>query len=58
MTYTLRFLPDVEDDAISGYSWYETKASGLGEDHPSFIKQFIMSLDVACSGAFLMPFIS
>jgi hypothetical protein len=26
MTYTLRFLPEVEDDAISGFSWYETKS--------------------------------
>lgn len=32
MTYTLRFLPEVEDDAIDGYSWYETKSPGLGED--------------------------
>jgi len=29
MTYTLRFLPEVEDDAISGYSWYEAKAPDL-----------------------------
>lgn len=42
MTYTLRFLPEVEDDAISGYSWYETKASGLGEE---FLRMFY-----ACAG--------
>ena len=23
MTYTLRFLPEVEEDAIVGYRWYE-----------------------------------
>jgi toxin ParE1/3/4 len=32
MTYTLRFLPEVEADVIAGYSWYETKSIGLGED--------------------------
>lgn len=32
MTYDLHFLPEVEEDAISGYSWYEGKARGLGED--------------------------
>jgi toxin ParE1/3/4 len=30
MTYTLHFLPDVEEDAIHGYSWYEVKLPGLG----------------------------
>jgi len=42
MTYTLRFLPEVEDDAISGYSWYETKSPGLGEE---FLRMFY-----ACAG--------
>jgi hypothetical protein len=42
MTYTLSFLPEVEDDAISGYSWYETKSPGIGED---FLRMFY-----ACSG--------
>src|SRR3990172_3164433 len=32
MTYTLRFLPEVEEDIIGGYVWYETKSPGLGED--------------------------
>ncbi len=27
MTYELRFLPEVEDDAIAGYLWYEGKSS-------------------------------
>jgi hypothetical protein len=30
MTYTLRFLPDVEEDVMVGYTWYEEKAPGLG----------------------------
>ncbi len=32
MTYTLRFLPEVEEDVIAGYAWYEEKAIGLGEE--------------------------
>lgn len=32
MTYTLRFLPEVERDAIDGYFWYEEKEKGLGEE--------------------------
>ena len=32
MTYTLRFLPEVEEDVIGGYVWYETKSPGLGEE--------------------------
>ncbi len=37
MTYTLRFLPEVEEDAIAGYAWYEDKAPGLGEE---FLRMF------------------
>jgi len=32
MTYCLRFLPEVEEDAFSAYEWYEEKAIGLGEE--------------------------
>ena len=42
MIYNLRFLPEVEDDVIAGYSWYEEKAKGLGEE---FIRVFY-----ACAG--------
>lgn len=37
MIYTLQFLPEVEEDAINGYVWYETKSLGLGED---FLRMF------------------
>ncbi|ETX08648.1 type II toxin-antitoxin system RelE/ParE family toxin [Candidatus Entotheonella palauensis] len=40
MTYTLRFLPDVEEDIMEGYTWYEEQASGLGED---FLRMFYAS---------------
>ena len=42
MTYTIRFLPEVEEDVIAGYAWYEEKAPGLGEE---FIRMFY-----ACAG--------
>jgi len=42
MTYTLRFFPEVEDDAMSGYAWYETKSAGLGDE---FLRMFY-----ACAG--------
>jgi len=32
MSYILEFLPEVEDDVIAGYIWYEIKSHGLGED--------------------------
>jgi hypothetical protein len=28
MTYALRFIPEVESDAINGYIWYEAKSRG------------------------------
>ena len=40
MTFDLRFLPEVEEDVISGYSWYEDKARGLGEE---FLRIFYAS---------------
>jgi toxin ParE1/3/4 len=40
MTYILRFLPEVESDAINGYIWYEAKSRGLGED---FLRMFYAS---------------
>jgi len=42
MTYDLRFLPEVEDDVIAGYSWYEEKARGLGEE---FLRMFYASVN-------------
>ena len=42
MTYTLRFLPEVEEDVVAGYAWYEEKSPGLGEE---FLRMFY-----ACAG--------
>ena len=40
MTYVLRFLPELEEDALAGYAWYEEKATGLGEE---FLRVFYAS---------------
>jgi len=40
MTYNLRFLPEVEEDVIAGYVWYEGKSPGLGEE---FLRMFYAS---------------
>jgi len=37
MTYTLQFIPEIEEDAINSYLWYESKSRGLGED---FLRMF------------------
>ena len=37
MKYALRFTPEIEEDVISAYAWYEHKSQGLGED---FIRIF------------------
>lgn len=50
MRYKLRFLPEVEDDAWDGYTWYEDKAAGLGED---FLRTFYACADDIVSSPFL-----
>ncbi len=52
MTYTLRFLPEVEEDVISGYEWYERKSSGLGED---FIRMFYVYASEISRSPLLYP---
>lgn len=42
MTYTLHFLPEVEEDVFNGYAWYENKSTGLGEE---FLRIFYASAD-------------
>ena len=40
MIYEIRFLPEVEEDVMSAYSWYEEKVRGLGEE---FLRAFYAS---------------
>ncbi len=42
MTYSLHFLPAVEGDVLSGRTWYENKACGLGEE---FLRVFYASCE-------------
>jgi len=42
MTYSLHFLPEVEEDLMSGYVWYDGKAPGLGEE---FLRIFYACAD-------------
>jgi hypothetical protein len=51
MKSTLRLLPSVEEDAVSGYRWYEGKAVGLGDE---FLRMFYACLE----GIKRNPFIS
>ena len=37
MTYLLRFVPEVEEDAVAAYLWYQEKAPGLGDE---FLRSF------------------
>ena len=32
MSFSITFIPEVEDDAIHAYVWYEGRSKGLGED--------------------------
>jgi hypothetical protein len=42
MSHEIRFLPDVEEDVVAGYIWYERKAPGLGEE---FLRMFYACLE-------------
>lgn len=37
MTYVPRFLPEVGEDAIAAFAWYQEKAQGLGDE---FLRTF------------------
>ena len=39
MKYTLEIHPEVEDDALIAFNWYESKSIGLGEE---FLRVFIV----------------
>ncbi len=52
MTYGLRFLPEVEEDVIGGYVWYEAKSQGLGEE---FLRIFYASASEITRNPLLYP---
>jgi hypothetical protein len=52
MTYTIRFLPEIVDDTIAGYQWYEAKSSGLGEE---FLQVFFACTQEISDNPLLSP---
>ena len=52
MNYSLRFLPELEEDILNGFAWYEQKALGLGED---FIRLFYACSEELPRYPFLYP---
>lgn len=42
MTHSLRFLPEVTEDLLAAFEWYEAQAESLGEE---FLRMFY-----ACAG--------
>jgi len=52
MNYMLRFLPEVEEDIFIGFSWYEEKALGLGEE---FKRMFYSCVAEIARNPFLYP---
>jgi hypothetical protein len=50
MIFDIRFLPELEEDLFTGYSWYEEKAHGLGEE---FLRIFYASSNYLTRNALL-----
>jgi plasmid stabilization system protein ParE len=50
VTYTLRFLEEVEDDAHSASTWYEERHTGLGDE---FLEAFFESARQITAGPLL-----
>ncbi|MBA7577802.1 hypothetical protein ES708_19657 [subsurface metagenome] len=44
MTYSLRILPEVEEDVVAGYKWYEEKSPGLGEEFLRMFYAYVVEL--------------
>lgn len=54
MTYSLCFLPEVEEDVIGGYLWYEVKSYGLGEE---FLRMFYACAEEIPRNPLLYPIV-
>jgi toxin ParE1/3/4 len=52
MTFTLHFLPEVEEDVVAGYNWYERKTRGLGDE---FLSVFYAAAERILSNPLLYP---
>jgi toxin ParE1/3/4 len=54
MTYVLRFLPEVEEDAVAAYAWYEKKSQGLGSQ---FLRAFYVCADEIARTPLVSPIV-
>jgi len=54
MTYSLSFLPEVANDAITGYDWYEDRSTGLGND---FLRLFYANANEIPRNPLLYPIV-
>jgi hypothetical protein len=52
MTYRLRLLPQVEQDVLAGYEWYDQKTQGLGDE---FLHMFYSCISGALRNPLLRP---
>ena len=52
MNCTLRFLPEVEDDGVAAYTWYEKNVPGLGDE---FLRTFYTATEKLVENPFLYP---
>lgn len=52
MNYKLRFIPEIEDDLITGYKWYETNSKGLGEE---FLRIFYANVSEIYRNPLIFP---
>ncbi len=41
MSFSMKILPEVEDDAVNAYMWYEAKSLGLGEEFLSVFYTYL-----------------
>ncbi len=52
MKWAIRFVPEVEEDVLQSYSWYEMKSFGLGEE---FLRVFYGCVNELAGNALIYP---
>ena len=54
MTHDIAFVPEVEEDVMAGFTWYEQKDRGLGEE---FLRLFYACVNEIPRNPFLYPLV-
>lgn len=52
MSYSLRFVPELEEDLVAAFHWYENRSIGLGAQ---FLDVFYRHVDVLCRTPLIYP---